>query len=522
MLYYNFRNFEEFKELFGMQHHGNGEKSRKNKILLSYIKNKSLLHNAIVSGDYHLLHISSMAELKQQMNIEICRSGADLPHEVTIRDNLYHSSFFRTDEYKGICEDSDPCAIRYINVENGRVFKMKIGKFYRKLILETSFGQTLPPQVITYLCEEMTQDWQTYTMSQLPKNKLLVNREFGRIYDSSHCEGDFSSCMVNHNYHSFYADSVDASAAYLENDDGKIIARCIIYNHVTDQDGKVWRLAERQYSTGCNDILKRALVDALVKGGHIDGYKSVGAGCSDSRAFVDNEGNSLSNYKFSIECNLDYGDTLSYQDSFKNYDMDTNIATNFGEGDIDLDTTNGEIEDGDDDRAYDDYHDEYCDETTTVYYHGREYSCDSNNLADFRWVVSEQEYYHEDDVYCCEQCGDYVLTDNSYFSEITEEYYCCEDCMSKAEQEYKENNWTYSDYDEEYYEDEDDVTTYMQWMPEMSCYIKSSISTESLEEQIDSGDFYCFDSITYDAIDPESRLPYGMCLIQKTENTQAA
>lgn len=38
MLFYKFRNFEEFNELFGIQHHGNGEKSRKNKILLSYIK----------------------------------------------------------------------------------------------------------------------------------------------------------------------------------------------------------------------------------------------------------------------------------------------------------------------------------------------------------------------------------------------------------------------------------------------------------------------------------------------------
>ena len=28
--------------------------------------------------------------------------------------------------------------------------------------------------------------------------------------------------------------------------EGKIIARCIIFNEVKDQDGKIWRLAERQ------------------------------------------------------------------------------------------------------------------------------------------------------------------------------------------------------------------------------------------------------------------------------------
>ena len=142
---------------------------------------------------------------------------------------------------------------------------------------------------------------------------------------------------------------------------------CIIYNEVHDQHDKVWRLAERQYSTDCNDILKRALVDALIRDGHIDGYKKIGAGCGDSQAFVDNEGNSLSHLKLSISCDLDYGDTLSYQDSFKSYDEYERVATNFGEGDIGLDTTNGEIEDEDDEREYDSYHDRYCSEVRTVY-----------------------------------------------------------------------------------------------------------------------------------------------------------
>lgn len=79
---------------------------------------------------------------------------------------------------------------------------------------------------------------------------------------------------------------------------------------------KKWRLAERQYATDESNTLKRALIDALIKGGHIDGYKRVGAGCGDARAFVDLEENSLSDRKFRIECDLDWDDTLSYQDSF--------------------------------------------------------------------------------------------------------------------------------------------------------------------------------------------------------------
>ena len=101
-------------------------------------------------------------------------------------------------------------------------------------------------------------------MGKLPKNKLYVNQDFKRIYSSDCCEGDFYSCMVDKGYHNFYKYSVNASAAYLENEEGKVIARCIIYNEVEDQDRKIWRLAERQYSSGTNEILKRALVDALM------------------------------------------------------------------------------------------------------------------------------------------------------------------------------------------------------------------------------------------------------------------
>ena len=93
-----------------------------------------------------------MAELKQTMFAEILRSGdndGNLPYRVCIFDNIYWSATYRTDDYKGVCEDGDYNAIRYVNTENGRVFKMKIGKFYRKLILETEFGKTLPDKVIT-------------------------------------------------------------------------------------------------------------------------------------------------------------------------------------------------------------------------------------------------------------------------------------------------------------------------------------------------------------------------------------
>ena len=177
----------------------------------------------------------------------------------------------------------------------------------------------MPESVIIYLQECFTQDWQAFSISSLPKeNRLFVDDNFNDIYDSGECEGDFYSCMTDKGYHCFYRDSVDASAAYLKNEDGKIIARCVIFNKVYEEgSNKIWRLAERQYSTNQDDVLKRALVNALIIGGYIDGYKQVGYDCHHSRSFVDIFGNSLEDKKFYIDCDLGTEDTLSYQDSFK-------------------------------------------------------------------------------------------------------------------------------------------------------------------------------------------------------------
>lgn len=155
-----------------------------------------------------------------------------------------------------------------------------------------------------------------------------MDDNFSDIYDSDECEGDFYSCMTDKDYHYFYRDSVDTSAAYLKNEQGKIIARCVIFNKVYEEGtNKIWSLAERQYSTNQDDMLKRALVNALIIGGYIDGYKQVGYDCHHSRSFVDIEGDSLEDNNFYIDCNLGTEDTLSYQDSFKWYDMSEGHTT---------------------------------------------------------------------------------------------------------------------------------------------------------------------------------------------------
>ena len=91
----------------------------------------------------------------------------------------------------------------------------------------------------------------------------------------------------------------------------------------------------------------------------------------------------MSDRKFRIECDLDYDDTLSYQDSFKWYNQSGRTADNYGRGDIALDITDGSLNG---EEEYDDFHEYNCREITTVYYHGLEYYCDVENLGEFTWI----------------------------------------------------------------------------------------------------------------------------------------
>ena len=514
MLYYKFQNYEEFKELFGLNYHSNGTKSRKNKILLAFIKDRKLLHNAVKTGNYELLHISDMQTLKQVVTGKLIDAAIDLPYCVTLIDKTYGSSKYSTDASNGICEDDDYNSIRYINHENNdRIFKMKCGKFFRTLILDTPFGQTLPESLINWLCEEFSLEWKAYAVGKIPQHTLFVNDDFERIYSSEHLQGNFGSCMVNRGLHSFYKDSVKAKAAYLENSEGKVIARCIIYTEVLDQDDKIYRLAERQYATNGNEVYKRALIDALIAAGEIDGYKQITAGCGEPRNFVNVEGNSLFEKKFSIKCNLDYEDYLSYQDSFKWYNICSRIATNYGEGDYDLATTEGELVDDEYD-AYDDFHGYACYETTLCYRNGHEYYVDVDNLGDFVWIECDQCYYHKDDVEECPICGRaFVKSDGSY-SEMTEMEYCKDDCADRAEELHRQEFWHYSEYDAEYYEDEDNITHFNEWHQELGSYVRKTISVDTLRTNLIENDWHRYGDEYFNEVDIETNLPYGYVLTQ--------
>ncbi len=524
-----FRDYDGFLRLFGMESHSNGTKSRKNRILLNHLKTPSLLRWCREHNDYSLLGITDMATLKKLVLSYVRESGKEDPklsENVTLIGNMYWSAMYRTDELNGLCEDLDKKSVRYVNIERNRVFKKKAGKFFTSLINETEIGKALSHTVTNWLSEEFCVDWETYTFGQTPEVQLVVDDDFETIYSPEYCK-DFNgcSCMVGKDRHSFYEDAVTAKAASIRDSDGYVLARCIIFTDVMDQDGRTWRLAERQYAKESNEVLKRLLVDLLIKNGYIDGYKKIGAGCSENTAFVSNDGTSLSDHKFSIEMNLATYDVLSYQDSFVYYDIDDNIAYNYESSHYDytLDTTNCSLnDDDDDDRPYDDYHERYCDDTTLCYVNGVEYYVDSDDMDDFCYIDELQEYHHEDDCKECEHCHSYVLNKDAKYSSITDEYYCCEECLKKAEDEFKKKNWFFCEYDNDWFEDSDKVMIINCWNPEEKRYQEKTIYEDTLDRLFENREIFYFDNTYFDKVDLNTNLPYGYYLERKYKHKYEA
>ena len=516
-----FSNAAEFQEIFGITEHGNGVTSRKNKILLALFKSKSVWDYCKKHNDWRLLACKSMGDMQHLLMLRITsesrrasRMYSGQNYVCMLCDHFFSSPIYSIDDSEGICVDGSSAEkgfIRYINEERGhKAYKMAAGKFFRHLILNTEIGCAIPQQVQVWILEKLVEEWRSFVAERYPELTLHVDDDFKKIYDEDWLRGDFGSCMVGEGNHTFYKDAVDANAAYLTDDDDMVVARCIIFTNVTDEDDKVWRLAERQYSSDCDDFLKRCLVDALIKGGHIDGYKQVGAGCGDARNFVDCEGNSLRDKRFKTPCYLEHDDTLSYQDSFKSYSFKLKMAYNYWPrdyhrdcGHIDnLDVTCGYYEGG---CEYDHYHDRYVDEVIEVVYHGSYITCDRDDLADF--VEFDGYYRHTDDVIECPVCGEYFLNEEYYFrdngihSELTGEVYCCQSCLERGEEDYKDEYWFYSDIDGDYVENEEDLSTCLLWSEWRNRYIVGHVITANISHHLKVGNLFIHNGVLADNID---------------------
>lgn len=524
----SFKNYDEFKNIFTIVEHGNGVKSRKNKILLAWLKDRKFLHQwlqwereyrgqAFLSEakEHCYLDAKNMNEARAAVQTIMLSVAPSLNWRITGRNNrvcrladwiMYHSTLY-IDNEEGLCADGDTKSVRYVNTErDNRIFKMKAGKFVTACLEDLPCTNILPEQVKRWIGEEFAREWQAHAEKKIgDRNDLTLHvgsdiKDFCRIYDDSEYSGDFHSCMAGESQYEFYRYAVDASAAYLTNKNDYIVARCIIFNDVRDEDGKTWRLAERQYSTDQDNVLKQILVNKLIDEGLIDGYKRVGVDCHDNRNFVANNGDSLAGKRFSIVCNLDEDDILSYQDSFVYYNRNERVAYNYDTCTYtdELNTTDrifhadhegeeysyySEEWIDDDEAVYDDYHEDwmYSRNAVEALYHGRSIKIHYDRTEDFTWSerydmylfdddcvadadgepilrddavrAVDEEYYHEDDVYYSNVLGeyvpvgeeavyseyhrDYLYRPDAFFSEILNDWFVSEDELLKAERKHE-------------------------------------------------------------------------------------
>ena len=157
----SFSNYEGFKEVFGFIEHGNGVKSRKNKILLGVLKDRKFIHRCLEDGDdAKILSITSMAELKNYLRDYVCRHAVgpfrlsfNLPSISEVETYLY-----RFDNLRGICQDMDTACIRYVNIERDKVFKMKAGKFITNILNDKLSTAILPEQAKRWIGEEFARE----------------------------------------------------------------------------------------------------------------------------------------------------------------------------------------------------------------------------------------------------------------------------------------------------------------------------------------------------------------------------
>lgn len=491
-------NYEGFKSVFG------DKNTRNNKVALAYFVATAKEQIGNVKWGRVPTLISANSEVYDNMLYKMNYNGtACYMHFLKIQ--LPHCSR-RLDEKGGITDDGDT-QVRYIlNGNYDRPMKMKIGKFLRAVITESGIFKDLPESCVNYFVEKSANEWE----SKHPVNHqydLVVDDDFEKLYKSEYHAGDFGSCMTNDDQYSFYEDAVEARAASLWKD-GKIYARCVIFDKVHDlETGAVYRLAERQYSVDKNPVLKQILVNKLIEAGEIDGYKHIDACFSDANKFFLNDGTSLIESKLYISCNLDFGDVKSYQDSFKWYDYDERTAYNY-------EHEYGYYNIGDCERYF-----ESSDEEVTVYvWDGRrgryyeEYRYQSE--AEDNCVLIGDDYYADwetdihgdhiriDEARYSEYLGEHIHEDEAVYSNWKESYlyendakwidkmedYVPYDEWEECFEEWKKENWSYDEVNDEYVEDTIEVYVYN---PQIRKWVLKDTNAECEDDYTDiDGELY--------------------------------
>ena len=93
--------------------------------------------------------------------------------------------------------------------------------------------------------------------------------------------------------------------------------------------------------------------------------------------------------------------------------------------------------------------------------------------------------------------------------------------MEKAEDTFKQKNWYYSEYDDEWYESLDDITRINIWNESESIYEEKSIHVDTLNRLIGNEDACEFGEDVIDEVNPSTNLPYGYKLKKEMNHEYA-
>lgn len=430
-----FKNKAEYKELFN-----NG----RNKLFLATLR--KVYKSKDLQGLF-VRFIPSAAEISNANLIRflLCviesqsyskKNTFNLMYGCSIRTDAY-----KADEYDGRCIDGDVGAVRYIKTDNDEIYKMKIGKWILS-ILQNEYNVTdlvgLP--LVNYWIETITAQWKSSGFNG-ERFRLKTQKEgltFEHIYSTDNCGGKLGSCMMDDGQYVFYQNAVDAEpVALYDQQEGTIVARAVMFHSVKDREGNTYNYLERQYAKG--DLYKEMLIDKCYEKGIIDIHKSASAGYSDVTEIYNKERERPQDTFLSIEMNIENGDTISFQDTFRYYNYHKKIATNlmiYGEDPTNrLDTTDCYLHIGE----WDEYNEEYTeDDLTEVYvWNGTDYFVQTvaESYAEGRFDSYEGEYY--DQLMYSDIMGEDVPIDR----------------IEELEEEYKQSHWNYDEFNGEYTDD---------------------------------------------------------------------
>lgn len=318
------------KDIIGAEKYEKLFSNGRNKILLCLLEDKTFEQNFLTQ---HFQLTQKLDKTDIFNLIKVCINWYNASKQDTFwlgEDLILYSDDYKID-LNGYCLDGDPNCIRYINKKTNKVYKMKTSKFLHKVTEDIP----IPKAALHWFAEVFAEKRKSEVL-KISDNFVL---KFGNSLEDFYTiykDDQFNSCMHGGKHISFYKNCVNASAAWLENKQGEVVSRCIIFNKVYDESGNLYRLAERQYSD--QDYLKEILILKLIEKNLIDGFKKVGAGASHATWFLRNDGTSMQDLTLSIDCDLKNHDIISYQDSFKYY-FDINKKAYNKPFFCDLDTT---------------------------------------------------------------------------------------------------------------------------------------------------------------------------------------